>query len=277
MYKVYKHENSINGKVYIGITSMDVSRRWENGNGYSKQPLFWRAIQKYGWNSFSHEIIYSDLSKEEAEQKEIELISLYSSNNPQYGYNIQNCGSTYGKHSEETRRKMSETHKGKIIPLEQRLKISNTLKGQKLSPKTRKKISEAHKGEKAYWYGKTGPTKGRKASPEELLRMSEAHKGKKLSEETKRKISEALKGENSPWYGRKHTDVSIAKMKESASNKRSVRCVETGIIYKSIKDAGEHTGINYRNIHSVCAGKRNIAGGLHWEYAEANTHEHIAN
>lgn len=266
MYKVYKHTNTINGKVYIGITSMDVKRRWENGNGYSKQQLFWRAIQKYGWNSFSHEILYDGLSKEDAEQREIELIATYNSNNPEYGYNIQNGGNSLGKHSDETRKKISESNKGRIITPEQRLKISNTLKGQKLSLETRKKISASLKGEKCYWFGKTSPTKGRIAPPDELERRSAAHKGKHPSEETKKKISEALKGEKSAWYGKKHTNESIAKMKESAKNKRMVRCIETGIVYDSIHDAGNTNSINISNIQSVCVGKRNIAGGFRWEY-----------
>lgn len=266
MYKVYKHENLINGKVYIGITSMNVNKRWENGNGYSRQPLFWRAIRKYGWHSFSHEVLFDGLTKEEAEQKEIELIADHKSNNPKYGYNIQNGGNTLGKHSEETRKKISASNKGRVITPEQRLKISNTLKGRKLPPETRKKISESLQGEKCYWYGKTSPTKGRTASPDELKRRSDAHKGKTLSEETKKKISEALKGENSVWYGRNHTDESIAKMKENASNKRLVRCVETGVVYNSLHEAGDKNNINYRNIHSVCSGKRNVAGGFHWEY-----------
>ena len=206
MYKVYKHTNTINSKVYIGITSMDVKRRWENGNGYSKQQLFWRAIRKYGWHSFSHEILYDGLSKEEAEQKEIELIAIYKSNNPEYGYNIQNGGNALGKHSEETRKKISESNKGRIITPEQRLKISKTLKGQKLSPETRKKISASMQGEKCYWYGKPSPTR------------------------------------------------------------RMVRCIETGTIYNSICEAGEKNNINFRNIQRVCAGKRKVTGGFHWEY-----------
>ena len=267
MYKVYKHTNTVNGKVYVGITSMDVKRRWENGNGYSKQQLFWRAIQKHGWHSFSHEILFDELSKQEAEQKEIELIAAYKSNDPKYGYNIQNGGNTLGKHSEGTRRKISESNKGKIITHEQRLKISSTLKGRKLSFETRKRISESLKGKNGFWYGKVGPTKGRKASPDELKRRSESQKGKTLSEETKMKISEALKGDKSVWYGKKRTDESIAKMKENAANKRKIRCIETETIYDSIHDAGDKNNINYRNIHSVCAGKRKTAGGFHWEFA----------
>ena len=122
------------------------------------------------------------------------------------------------------------------------------------------------KGKNGFWYGKVGPTKGRKASPDELKRRSESQKGKTLSEETKMKISEALKGDKSVWYGKKHTDESIAKMKENAANKRKIRCIETETIYDSIHDAGDKNNINYRNIHSVCAGKRKTAGGFHWEF-----------
>jgi hypothetical protein len=135
-----------------------------------------------------------------------------------------------------------------------------------MPPETRQKISEANKGENSYWYGKESPTKGRKATPEERQRKSAAQKGKVLSEETKQKISQSLKGEKNVWYGKKHSKESIAKMKESASNKRMVRCIETGIVYNSIRDAGDTNNINYRNIHSVCSGKRNIAGGYHWEF-----------
>ena len=179
---------------------------------------------------------------------------------------MQNGGNVSGKHSLETRHKISESNKGKTLSPEAREKISNTLKGRKMPLDVRQKISESLKGENAYWYGKESPNKGRKATPEEIKRKSEAHKGKALSEETKQKISQSLKGENSFWYGKKHTKESIKKMKASATNKRKVRCVEKDIIYDSIRDAGDENNINYRNIHTVCIGKRNTAGGFHWEF-----------
>ena len=127
MYCVYKHTFP-NNKVYIGITSLNPLKRWANGYGYKKQTIMFRAILKYGWDNIKHEILYSGLTKEEACQKEIELIARYKSNNPDFGYNIDNGGNcptedmknhlrelNLGKHhTEESRKKMSESRKGRI-------------------------------------------------------------------------------------------------------------------------------------------------------------------
>lgn len=76
-YCVYCHTNKINGKKYIGITSQKPEHRWRNGEGYKNNEYFYHSIQKYGWHNFSHEILYTDLSKIEAENLEIKLIAEY--------------------------------------------------------------------------------------------------------------------------------------------------------------------------------------------------------
>jgi|APSaa5957512493_1039668.scaffolds.fasta_scaffold113082_2 hypothetical protein len=50
------------------------------------------------------------------------------------------------KHSEKDKRKMSESHKGKILSEEHKKKIGKSNKDKKHSKETRKKISESHKG-----------------------------------------------------------------------------------------------------------------------------------
>jgi hypothetical protein len=50
------------------------------------------------------------------------------------------------------------------------------------------------------------------------------------------------------------------------NQKRKIKCIETQIIYDSIKEAQESLGI--ANISAVCSGKRKTAGGYHWEYVE---------
>lgn len=65
---VYKHTNRINGKVYIGITSQKVQERWgSQGQKYKGSTYFYHAIQKYGWDNFDHEILFTNLTQAEAE------------------------------------------------------------------------------------------------------------------------------------------------------------------------------------------------------------------
>lgn len=156
-YFVYKH-TSPSGKVYIGITSQTKPEyRWgKNGNRYNNNEHFYRAIQKYGWGNIKHEILCEGLNKEEACKKEIELITKYKSNNAELGYNICS-GGEINIFSEETRKKLSKSHKGllkgkpsyrKGIPLseehKQKISMSNKgksrSKGKKLSEETIEKI-----------------------------------------------------------------------------------------------------------------------------------------
>ena len=75
LYTVYQHKNKINGKVYIGITMQEPEKRWGvNGRNYKSSPHFYSAIQKYGWDNFEHNILFTNLTKEEACLKEIEFI-----------------------------------------------------------------------------------------------------------------------------------------------------------------------------------------------------------
>ena len=73
---VYKHTSPSKG-VYIGITKQNPVIRWSNGSGYKRNPYFYKAIQKYGWDNFKHEILFSNLTQEEAERYEKNLISEY--------------------------------------------------------------------------------------------------------------------------------------------------------------------------------------------------------
>ncbi len=75
-YVVYIHTNTKNKKVYVGITCRNPLYRWHSdGGGYKECPHFWNAIQSYGWDSFEHEIVATDLTKDEACAMEIKLIA----------------------------------------------------------------------------------------------------------------------------------------------------------------------------------------------------------
>lgn len=77
MWCIYRHISPSN-KSYIGITSQNPLIRWKNGAGYDKQTKFGKAIQKYGWDNFTHEIIEDGISTlEEAREREKHWISVY--------------------------------------------------------------------------------------------------------------------------------------------------------------------------------------------------------
>lgn len=269
-YCVYIH-TSPSGKMYVGQTGMKPEKRWQNGNGYLhkyenrdeySQPAFAHAILKYGWDNFSHEIVASNLTKEEANNFEQLLIEKLNTTNPEYGYNCTKGGEGCSP-SEESRKRMSESHKG----------IKHT-------EETKQKISESLKGEKNYIYGCH-------LSEETKQKISESHRGKSLSEEQKSKIGEAIKGENHPMYGRFHTEDSKKKMSEShkgllsgAKNPNARKVVQYDLNGNLIKtwdcmsDIKNELGINSQNIYNCCNGYSGKSCGFIWKYYE-NVYENI--
>ena len=160
-YTVYKH-TSPNGKIYIGITGKNPKHRWSNGNAYSNNKYFTNAINKYGWDNFTHEILFENLTKEAACQKEIELIKEYKSNNSEFGYNQSSGGehSYFGcKHTQEQKQKIGLTHKNRIwvnngefsrmiynYELDNYIQLGFNVGRIPHSEQARKNMSEAQKG-----------------------------------------------------------------------------------------------------------------------------------
>lgn len=112
-YTVYKHTGPT-GKVYIGITRRRLEDRFRNGDGYKSSPVFYAAIQKYGWDAFRHEVLFEGLTEDEACEKERELIKAYRSQDHRFGYNIE-AGGHPEVLSEWTRRHQSETFKARMM------------------------------------------------------------------------------------------------------------------------------------------------------------------
>ena len=148
MYTVYCHTNKFNNKRYVGITKQEPKVRWQNGYGYRGNEYFFRAIQKYGWDNFDHEILYEGLEKEEAERIEMQLIKDWNLNDRKFGYNISHGGNCLGSVSEETKQKISKGHKGistHNMTSDVRERISEKLSGRKLSEETKGKMSDSAK------------------------------------------------------------------------------------------------------------------------------------
>lgn len=89
-YYVYIHLFP-NGKKYVGLTTQNVNRRWNNGKKYKRQKFVYNAILKYGWENISHQLFECDT---EAEMKYLEryLIAYYNTTDRRYGYNISSGG-----------------------------------------------------------------------------------------------------------------------------------------------------------------------------------------
>lgn len=112
-WSVYIHENKVNRKKYVGITSQSPKNRWNKGNGYIQNKHFYSAISKYGWNNFNHTVLYSGLTKEKAEQYEAHLIKTMETKNKNKGYNKADGGKVnFGwKHSQTFKDNMSKQFK----------------------------------------------------------------------------------------------------------------------------------------------------------------------
>lgn len=149
---IYKITNIINNKVYIGQTwGEDLQKYFNKSHARdSRRVKLYSAITKYGPQNFVIKPILLVKTQEEADEQESLLI--LECNSIKEGYNLRSGGAR-GKHSEESKQK-----------------ISRSLQGNKLSEKTKKKISDAHLG--------------KKLSNQTKYKMSQAKIGKRVSPST---------------------------------------------------------------------------------------------
>lgn len=138
------HKLKQDNRVYIGLTKQKPQKRWQNGYGYKHSTYFKNAINKYGWDNFEHIILYDNLTREEAQNKEIELIKKYKSNIKGYGFNI-NEGGFAPIITEEQKIKISNTEKGKIISKETIEKANKTKRKRYLTIGLTEKEKEKYK------------------------------------------------------------------------------------------------------------------------------------
>lgn len=229
-YKVYCHTSPDN-KRYVGI-SLNLEKRWAKGKGYIKNYLFYPDIQKYGWDNFTHEILYDNLSLEEAKTKEQELIEQWDLMNPIYGYNLTAGGD--GGFSEHSRYLMSKSRKG-----------NTNAKGQIHTAENRKQISESLK--KYY---------AEHPQPKYTLNLDDP--------ETKAIIERRKK--------QAHINRSIAISGANNPSARAIiqYDLEGNILntFPYAKMAATQFNIDLSSIIKCCRGKHKTAGGYKWAYLE---------
>ncbi|MBB5066139.1 NUMOD3 domain-containing DNA-binding protein [Granulicella mallensis] len=203
---IYLVRNRINGKVYIGQTARTIEHRWKQhkkeARAVRSNAHLYCAMRKHGLESFDIVCLHQAFSKAELDDMERRAIFTHDSMNPDFGYNRTEGGAN-GKRSDETCKKLSESHMGHKRSDESRRKQSQSLmghpswsKGKKLTEATRQKMSDSQKGN-TYCLGN---------------KLTEAHR---------RKISDAVKGENHPNFGKKLSETTRQKMREARLRRKS--------------------------------------------------------
>jgi group I intron endonuclease len=160
---IYKIINNINNKLYIGQTWNSIeSRFFDHKKPSSKNCIkLRRAFNKYGSNNFT--IILIECCDDQIQADALEAFYIRRYNSIENGYNIQPGGS-HGKHSEETKKKIGDAHRGKIM-----------------SEDSKKKISVATSGENHHHYGI--PTWNKGISPNEETKDKLSKVQRKLTDE----------------------------------------------------------------------------------------------
>lgn len=185
--EIYCITNNVNGKVYIGQTTNYIKRvRAYKRLRCKGQTKLYNALKKYGFENFSFEVIDRAMTKDVLDFLEAFYIETIDSRNDDIGYNLK-MGGSYGKHSEESKKKMSETQKVIMSSEGKRKHLSEKNKGHVVTGEARKNMSKAGKG--------------RIFSDDHKAKISEASKGKVISEEAKKKMRIA-------WIARRARGVS---------------------------------------------------------------------
>lgn len=255
-WTVYVHTNMVNGKMYVGITSESVNRRWRNGKGY-KAGVFKNAIQKYGWDGFEHEVVSENLTESEAKAFEITLIrELDTHVDNRNGYNCTEGGDGC-KLSKEARLKISIANTGRI-KLQEELDYRSEIMSNGGNPSAIGVICENVEygsiNECAEFYGVNKDSmrmwlRGTRAMPERFINMGLNYVDKNI------RIGE------------------FKIQKKHGGRSRKVICLNTGEVFETILFAKEK--YNAFNIAVCCKGKVKTAGKhpqtgepLSWMYYE---------
>lgn len=181
---IYLVTNKSNGKQYVGQT---ISPKNRVGHGMAITD----AYKKYGKSNFDYEKICTNITNKTTlnylERFWIKVMDCRAPN----GYNLEEGGSTKGLISDITRIKLRDANLGKVVSIDVRNKIRDSM------------------------LGKQNPFYGKKHTAETLKKIGSASIGRKktFSKDARNKISMANKGVNNGMYGKKHTAETREKFK----------------------------------------------------------------
>lgn len=278
MIKIYIYTNlKDNNKKYIGQTSCKTleERAGSNFVNYKESWKFYSAIKEFGAENFKREIYAEVDSEDEADRIETELIAKYSTQNSDFGYNIQPGGSNFIM-NDEIREKIGisvkkskrfiennfKSHAKKVVAIsisDRKFTIfdSLTLAAESIG------VSRGNIGSICHGKGRAISLKGY------LFRFDDNFSEDQIDDyintynerkEQQYGISRNKKMANTLREKYKNNEINFSHLE------KKVICVETNVIYNSIKDAAAATSTCQQNISQVCNGKRKTANGLHWKF-----------
>lgn len=212
IYKI----TSPSGKVYIG-QSWNILHRWADyGKKTAKsQRMLCFSFNKYGKKAHRFEIINelpSDVTQQILDRYEESYISFYQ----HAGFVLLNSrlGGNGGKLSEETRRRVSESLKG-------RTPWNKGLKGiYKATEETKNKMSESMKAIAQKW------NIGRKMPDHVRAAIRKANVGRIKTEEERTKLSNSLKGK--PYHGKNNGKIRSESVRKLHSEIQKARTDNKG-------------------------------------------------
>ena len=211
---LYRTENLVNGKFYIGVHRLTGSYRSKNylGSGDNIKA----AIKKYGRENFIRETLGEFVCPEDAYFAEAEMVTEEFIKRTDT-YNLCLGGRGGRIQTPEIRAKLSVAHTGKTLTVETKALIKASNLGKSRAPhsiETKEKMSRSHKG--------------KVISDEAKSKMSAAHKGKPLSEGHRARI--------------------LACRCTGVKNHKSVPVVVNNIYYETALAASKYHHIHHQTV-----------------------------
>lgn len=272
---IYRHIFP-NGKVYIGQTCQKPEYRWSNGKGYKSSPFIFNAINKYGWDTIKHEVLFTGLDQLNADIIEGDLIYYYKQIDKSYNLATGGKVNKGWKLSEEQIEKIRQASTGRTHSSEAKEKIRLSKLGEKNpnfgkppSKETREKISKAMKGKGTKKVKQIDPESGEVVkiwdSQTEVCEFYNGNPGL---------ISDAIRRNSltKGYYWKFEDDNTPLIKKKNPLNKEieqiDKNTLEVIKVWDSLSEVKRQLNISASNISNVCKGKRKTAGGFIWRMKE---------